>query len=72
MPRRKIESKIKGDSMIEQAAMIIDRTSEEFLLDEVTGKRRKPVMSVLNKTKLSKHEMDDLFLGAEEAHGDDL
>jgi len=35
---------------------------EEFLLDEITGKKRKPVMSVLNKTKLSKHEMDDLFL----------
>ena len=35
---------------------------EEFLLDEVTGKKRRPVMSVLNKSKLSKHEMDDLFL----------
>ena len=41
-----------------------DKISEEdeFLLDEITGKKRKPVMSVLNKTKLGKHEMDDLFL----------
>ena len=38
------------------------KEEEEFLLDEITGKKRKPVMSVLNKTKLSKHEMDDLFL----------
>ena len=38
---------------------------EEFLLDEITGKKRKPVMSVLNKTKLSKFEMDDLFLTQE-------
>ena len=35
---------------------------EEYLLDEITGKKRKPVMSILNKTKLSKYEMDDLFL----------
>jgi len=35
---------------------------EEFLYDEVTGGRnKKPVMSILNKTKLSKHEMDELF-----------
>jgi hypothetical protein len=38
---------------------------EEFLLDEITGKKRKPVMSVLNKTKLSKYEMDDLFVPLE-------
>jgi len=39
--------------------------NEEFLLDEITGKKRKPVMSVLNKTKLSKYEMDDLFMPQE-------
>ncbi len=38
---------------------------EEYLLDEITGKKRKTVMSALNKTKLGKHEMDDLFLGEE-------
>jgi len=36
---------------------------QEFVYDEVRGARgKKPIMSVLNKTKLSKHEMDDLFL----------
>jgi hypothetical protein len=34
----------------------------EYVYDEITGGRmKKPVMSVLNKTKLSKYEMDDLF-----------
>ncbi len=34
---------------------------EEFMLDEVSGRKRKPIMSILNKTKLSRYEMDDLF-----------
>ena len=34
----------------------------EFEYDEVTGSRdKKPVMSLLNKGKLSKYEMDDLL-----------
>ncbi|MAG08094.1 hypothetical protein CMO89_01365 [Candidatus Woesearchaeota archaeon] len=38
------------------------KEKEEFLYDEVTGSRnKKPVMSVLNKAKLGKHEMDELF-----------
>jgi len=41
----------------------MDKEQEDYLLDEITGKKRKPVMSVLNKTKLGKHEMDELFLG---------
>ena len=37
--------------------------NEEYELDEVLGERgRKPVMSVLNKTKLSGMDMDDLFV----------
>lgn len=37
---------------------------EEFEYDEITGaKAKRPVMSVLNKKKLSKYEMDDLFAG---------
>ncbi len=35
--------------------------NEEWLLDEVTGQRRKPQMSILNKNKLSKYELDELF-----------
>ena len=38
-----------------------DAEEEEFLLDEVSGRKRKPVMSALNKTKLSRYEMDDIF-----------
>ena len=34
----------------------------EYVYDEITGGRmKKPVMSLLNKSKLSKYEMDDLF-----------
>jgi hypothetical protein len=36
----------------------------EYEYDEVTGARNKrPVMSALNKKKLSKWEMDELFTG---------
>lgn len=35
---------------------------EEFLLDEVSGRKRKPILSLLNKSKLSKYEMDELFV----------
>ena len=39
-----------------------NKEKEDFLYDEVTGGRnKKPVMSILNKAKLSKHEMDELF-----------
>ena len=35
---------------------------EDYLLDEISGRKRKPVMSALNKRKVSRYEMDDLFL----------
>ncbi len=35
---------------------------EEYLLDEISGRKRKPVMSTLNKKKLSRYEMDELFV----------
>jgi hypothetical protein len=35
---------------------------EEWMLDEVTGMKRKPQMNVLNRQKLSRYELDDLFL----------
>ncbi len=35
--------------------------NDGWLLDEVTGEKRKPAISVLNKRKLSKFEMDSLF-----------
>jgi len=36
--------------------------SSDFEFDEVRGEHgRKPKMAILNKTKLSKYEMDDLF-----------
>ena len=40
-----------------------ESTSEnDFEFDEITGGRdKKPVMSLLNKGKLSKYEMDDLL-----------
>jgi hypothetical protein len=36
--------------------------SKDFEFDEVRGEHgRKPKMAILNKSKLSKYEMDDLF-----------
>ncbi len=41
----------------------VDADVEEFEHDSVTGRKAKrPKMSVLNKSKLSKQELDDLFL----------
>ena len=40
----------------------IDEKEKEFMLDEVNGRKRKPIMSILNKSKLEKFEMDELFL----------
>ena len=35
---------------------------EEYVFDEVTGaKGKKRVLDTLNKSKLGKHEMDELF-----------
>jgi hypothetical protein len=35
---------------------------EEYVYDEITGGRgKKRVLDALNKTKLSKHEMDEIF-----------
>ncbi len=39
-----------------------ENEKEDFLLDEISGRKKKPVMSVLNKRKLSKYEMDELFV----------
>jgi len=39
-----------------------DGEQEEYLLDEISGRKRKPVMSTLNKKKLSRYEMDELFV----------
>ena len=39
-----------------------DETDDEYEFDEVVGGRdKKPIMSILNKGKLSKYEMDDLL-----------
>jgi len=35
---------------------------DEWLFDEVTGMRKKPSIAVLNRRKLSKYEMDELFM----------
>jgi hypothetical protein len=55
---------------------IIEHESNDFEFDEVRGEHgRKPKMAVLNKTKLSKYELDDLFASDEpqtEAVTDDI
>ncbi len=40
-----------------------DLEEEDFEFDEVQGaKKKKPKLAVLNKTKLSREEMDELFI----------
>ena len=40
-----------------------EEKDDEFVFDEIRGAAsKKPVLSALNKTKLSKYEMDDIFL----------
>ena len=55
---------------------IIENEEKDFEYDEVRGAHgRKPKMAILNKTRLSKYEMDDLFLGdepTEAATSDDI
>jgi len=43
-------------------------SENDFEYDEVRGAHgRKPKMAILNKTKLSKYELDDLFTSEETA-----
>ena len=43
-----------------------DHNEGDFEYDEVRGAHgRKPKLAVLNKTKLSRYEMDDLFMSEE-------
>ncbi len=61
MPRKKVQKRTrrKKEHIINYDD---DDENVEYVYDEITGGRtKKPVMSVLNKTKLSKYEMDDLF-----------
>jgi hypothetical protein len=45
-----------------------DFSEKDFEFDEVRGEHgRKPKMAILNKTKLSKYEMDDLFTAEDTA-----
>ena len=44
----------------------MESEEDSYEFDEVRGAfGKKPKMAILNKTKLSKYEMDDLFLGEE-------
>ena len=56
---------MKAELIINQ---IEENIEEDFEYDEVRGAHgRKPKMAILNKTKLSKYEMDDLFMSEEPA-----
>jgi len=45
---------------------VMENIEHDFEFDEVRGEHgRKPKMAILNKTKLSKYEMDDLFTAEE-------
>ena len=45
---------------------IFERHEEEFEYDEVRGAHgKKPKMAILNKNRISSHEMDELFLDLE-------
>jgi len=58
------------EGKFESAQAILDEAEEinedDYEFDSVVGGRdKKPVMSLLNKGKLSKYEMDDLLNGLE-------
>jgi hypothetical protein len=61
-PKRKKRKQQAGARLLEQYGN--KENDEEFVYDEVTGsKGKKKVLSVLNKSKLSKYEMDEIFCG---------
>lgn len=39
-----------------------DEERDGWMLDEVTGTKRKQATAILNKRKLSKYELDELFV----------
>ncbi len=42
---------------------MLESKEDDFELDEIRGSHgKKPKMAILNKKKLSSHEMDELFL----------
>jgi hypothetical protein len=64
------KKRLLGEIRMEQETVM----ENDFEFDEVRGEHgRKPKMAILNKTKLSKYEMDDLFTAEEvaEAVSDD-
>jgi len=51
-----------NETTVDVANTVALETEDDFEFDEVVGGRdKKPVMSLLNKGKLSKYEMDDLL-----------
>jgi hypothetical protein len=59
----KIGDEVKMDNFSEEHNT---QDANDFELDEIKGEvGKKPKMAVLNKTKLSRYEMDDLFMGEE-------
>lgn len=51
---------------------ISEDSTKDFEYDEIRGEHgRKPKMAILNKTKLSKYEMDDLFTSEDTASADE-
>lgn len=40
---------------------MIKHQEEESMFDEITGEKKRHIMEMLNKEKLSKYEMDELF-----------
>ena len=57
-----VSEKVYEDAFDKAAGIKVESNEDDYEYDEVTGGRdKKPVMSILNKGKLSKYEMDDLL-----------
>lgn len=61
-----VSEKSYDDAFVEKSevtlAVDVEASEDDFEFDEITGGRdKKPVMSALNKGRLSKYEMDDLL-----------
>jgi hypothetical protein len=58
--RKTRKPKSKGDQMYKQAFDEKDIEEKELIYDDI-GKTSKPIMSVLNKAKISDEELNDLL-----------
>lgn len=62
--KQKVTAKTVKAEALDYTEDFEDSDSSEYILDEITGRKRKSSpMHILNKKKVNKFEMDELFAG---------